>query len=250
MRILITGGAGFIGSHLSEALLEKGDRVDVVDDLSTGSLKNLEHLLRNENFTFNELDVVNGCPSLHEYDVIFHLAALANPTDYMQRPLDTLLVSSIGTWNLLKNTDRNDIKFIYFSSSEVYGNKDTLPEKGIKEDDVLNISSLTDRSPYIIGKLYGEEITRLICQERMIDHIIIRPFNIYGTRMDVKSSYGRVIPNFFRMARDDIPLRVHGDGEQQRSFCHIEDLIRGLLMILEKDVLGGRVLNIGSPEPL
>lgn len=247
IRCLIAGGAGFIGSHLAESLLHRGFAVTVVDNLITGSLENISHLQDNNNFEFIQLDITKEPVQEENYRMIFHLASIANPTEYEQAPYETLSVNSLGSQNLLELAKKSDARYCYFSSSEVYGSGDG---ESITENRLCKIVIGQIRSPYTIGKMYGEEITRAFCKLNSIEYIIIRPFNIYGSRMDCNTTYGRVIPNFIRWAMANEPLRVNGDGLQERSFCHIDDFIGCTTAIINTGTWINHVVNVGCPDSI
>jgi len=249
-RTLIAGGAGFIGCHLVESLLLHGHEVWVIDNLSTGSTENLNHVLENPNFHLIVGDIQNNFRVAPRFDLVIHMACMANPTDYQADPLSTLKVNSDGTQNLLHVAERDGARFIYFSSSEVYGNYRSIPKDGLTEEGESNLHLGNMRSAYPVGKCFGEELVRAYSIDRGTEHVIIRPFNVYGDRMDRKSSYGRVIQNFIRNALEKKPLEINGDGSQTRSFLFIDDFIDCLIRIIDNDKLKNITMNIGSPEPV
>jgi len=249
-KYLVAGGAGFIGSHLVEALLREKAHVVVLDDFSSGCIHNLDHLRSHEGLKIVKCDITERIPNLGGFNDVFHLAAEANPTDYEKHPMNCLEVNSIGNWNLIRIARQSNARYIFFSSSEVYGHHDPLPSDGLSEDCSSHLILHRKRSPYFIGKVYGEELVKALCQHFTIPYLIIRPFNIYGPRMDRKTSYGRVIPNFLSWALHDEPLQINGDGTQERSFCHIDDFISCILRVIERPVWDHRILNIGNPEPI
>ena len=243
-RSLVAGGAGFIGSHLTEALVKRGDEVTVVDDLSTGSLDNLSGVIGSVEFV--EADI-GSFEAGGRFDKVYHLACTANAADYTARPLDVLRSSSSGTANLLGIASESGADFCYFSSSEVYGDQ---PQggSGTAESSTASFRPLTARSVYQVSKSFAEELVARSCEASGIWYAILRPFNIYGTRMDVRSPYGRVMTNFARSLSRGEPLTVNGDGLQTRSFCHVDDAVRAVLLL---DSLPGypcAPLNVGNPE--
>ena len=244
LKVLISGGAGFIGSHLTERLVSEGHDVTVIDNLSTGSIENLDQVFDDIEFICSDVEI---CDIDGDFDRIFHLASVANPTDYMGMQLSVLSSASIGTEKLLDLSRRSGSRFYYFSSSEVYGSHG--PGGSHSEDSNSNVRLLTQRSAYLVAKMFGEQLTRSYGDRHGLDVRIIRPFNIYGPRMDVISPYGRVMTNFLRRAIGGEPLEVNGDGLQTRSFCHVYDFIDGLMML---DSIGGDVpvVNIGNPDPI
>ncbi|MFQ6059886.1 MAG: NAD-dependent epimerase/dehydratase family protein [Thermoplasmata archaeon] len=251
-KFLIAGGAGFIGSHLVKRLLRIDDinEVTVLDNFSSGSLQNLAGLGRTRRLRIHECDITNRLPEVGEMDVILHLAACANPTDYEKRPVETLLVNSRGNENLLALAQRSGARYVYFSSSEVYGNRNPMPPLGLREQDECRIAPGQPRSCYPIGKMFGEEVVRSVSNRMSLDYLIVRPFNVYGPNMDPNTKYGRVIPNFIKWARSGLPLKVNGDGTQERSFCHIDDFIDCMISLLERPFPPERIVNIGNPEPV
>jgi len=253
-EVLVAGGAGFIGSHIVKRLLgmETTEKVLVIDDFSSGSRENLEGSLGDDRLELLEMDITD--PSVVElagkgFDLVLHLAAVANPLDYEKLPMKTLMVNSEGVRNLIDIAGKGRSKYVFFSSSEVYGNYSMVPMDQMAETSQSRIVLNQKRSPYVVGKCFGEEMSIYHCRKFGIDHLTIRPFNIYGPNMDLITNYGRVIPNFCIWGLKGDPLRIHGDGTQVRTFCHIDDLMRALFLLLEKDVKN-RSINIGYPYPI
>lgn len=253
-NILIAGGAGFIGSNLAGYLLQQEgiESIVVIDNFVSGSRKNLEGSGGDKRLSLLEMDITD--PSVIEkagtgFDLVLHLAAIANPTDYETSPVETLLVNSDGSRNMIDIAERSRAKYVFFSSSEVYGNYDPIPNDSLSESLPGRIVLNQKRSPYVVGKCFGEEMALNLCSRKGLEHIIIRPFNIYGPNMDLMTTYGRVIPNFCLWGLRGLPLRVHGDGNQVRSFCHIDDLVNGLVLLLKEEISGMSV-NIGYPDPI
>lgn len=248
---LIAGGAGFLGSHFVKKLLSLKHikRIVVLDNFSTGSLNNLTEVTNDPRLKVVETDISQNIPELkEEFDFICHLAALANPVDYEKKPIDTLTVNSDGVKNLIELACRANAFYIYFSSSEVYGIYDCMPYRGLSEEETVSRLILgKPRSPYGVGKCFGEELTRHLCSTYGVKYIIVRPFNVYGPNMDVKTNYGRVIPNFIAWALKKEPLQINGDGTQIRTFCYIDDFIQALLLLL-KLKSPPEVINIGSRQ--
>ncbi len=247
---LIAGGAGFIGSHLSEMLIKKGHRVSVIDNLSTGVKQNIEHLIDRDGFTFYRADITETIDFSISPDTIVHMAAIANPTDYEKKPVCSLSVNSEGNRNLLELAEKQDSRYLFFSSSEIYGDHNPPPEFGLKEDMQSKTLLGHKRSPYFVGKMYGEELVKNFCEGYAIEYLIVRPFNIYGPRMDRNSRYGRVIPNFIERGLKEKPLLINGNGTQVRSFCFVSDVIGCLSEIFKKDHWAHDVVNIGNPDPV
>jgi nucleoside-diphosphate-sugar epimerase len=177
------------------------------------------------------------------------LAAIANPLDYETYPIETLSVNSNGSNNMIKIAENSKAKYVFFSSSEVYGNYDSLPRGSLSETSGSRIVLNQKRSPYVVGKCFGEEITINLCMNKGIEYLIIRPFNIYGPKMDLMTKYGRVIPNFCIWGLLGQPLKIHGDGTQIRSFCHIDDLINALNLLINSNFKNNSI-NIGYPQPI
>jgi nucleoside-diphosphate-sugar epimerase len=248
---VIAGGAGFIGSHIVRRLLSLGttSRITVLDDFSTGSRMNLQHASQDRRLRILECNVAEAVPDIHAADVVLHLATCANPKDYEALALDTLRVNSQGTGNLLRLARENESRFVYFSSSEIYGDHDPMPLNGLDEESCSRIHLGKKRSCYVVGKAFGEELVRAYCSEYEVEHLIVRPFNVYGPNMDWNTPYGRVVPNFLRWAMMSEPLRVNGDGSQERSFCYIDDFLDCLFLLLNGQFPPERAVNIGNPEP-
>ena len=237
---VVTGGAGFLGSHLCEYLLGQGLRVICVDNLETSSLENLEHL-RDDGFVFLNHDVTGDIELDEPVDFIYHLAALASPIDYMRQPLLSLKTGSYGTHHALGLAKHKRARFLLASTSEVYGDPEVHPQP---ESYWGNVNPIGPRGVYDEAKRYAEALTMAYHGQQGVDTAIVRIFNTYGPRM--RSYDGRAIPTFVRQALDNEPLTVFGDGSQTRSFCYVDDLIRGLHLLAES---GEHLpVNIGNPS--
>lgn len=249
---VIAGGAGFIGSHLVRRLLRHDcvTRVVVLDDFSTGRKENLEDVEDDQRLDVLDCDITGTLRNIPSAEVILHLATIANPTQYEKSPIDTLLVNSKGNENLLRIARESRSFYVYFSSSEVYGNHSPMPVEGLREESESHLFLNRNRSPYFVGKIFGEEIVRNVCRKKMMNYLIVRPFNVYGPRMDVGTRYGRVIPNFIRWAMKGLPLQINGDGTQERSFCYIDDFLDALFELLGAPLLPERIVNIGNPDSI
>jgi len=241
-KVLIAGGAGFIGSHLCEYYISRGDKVCCLDNLATGARANVEHLISSPLFSFVKTDVVRlDEVSLEgDFDMVFNLASPASPPDYFRLPVETLRVNSLGTENLLELARRCGAKFLFTSTSEVYGDP-LIPVQN--EEYWGNVNSIGPRSVYDEGKRYGEAMVMAYFRKYGADTRIVRIFNTYGPRMRLKD--GRVIPNFIAQLLEGKPLTVYGDGKQTRSFCYVDDLVAGLVRIMEKDY--HLPVNLGNP---
>ena len=236
----MTGGAGFLGSHLSEYLLGKGYRVICVDNLETSSLENLEHL-RDDAFVFRSHDMVNHLEIDEPVDAVYHLAALASPIDYLRQPLLSLKTGSYGTHNALGLAKLKRARFLLASTSEVYGDPEVHPQP---ESYWGNVNPIGPRGVYDEAKRYAEALTMAYHGQQGVDTAIVRIFNTYGPRM--RSHDGRAIPTFVRQAIENEPLTVFGDGSQTRSFCYVDDLIRGLQLLADS---GEHLpVNLGNPS--
>lgn len=247
-KVLVAGGAGFIGSHLVDFLLKKGIETIVLDDLSSGSMSNLPK--DNEILTVSICDIAENIPVLdNKIDLIYHLASPACPSLFKTKPDAVLNTNDIGTRNLLEIAEKNNATLIFTSSSEIYGmqENDTL----INENQIANLYSLTSRSCYVAAKRFAEEIIYSFNKKNGIKSRIIRLFNVYGPRMDKNESiYGRVIPNFIKAAEKNKPLTIFGDGKQIRSFCWIDDIIEALWLSAISEKFPKKTMNIGKPEPI
>ena len=236
---VVTGGAGFLGSHLCDYLLEQGHRVICVDNLETGSLENIAHQ-RDDAFSFIYHDVVEPIRLDDPVDYVFHLAALASPVDYLRAPLASLKVGSYGTHNALGLAKHKRARFLISSTSEVYGDPEVHPQP---ETYWGNVNPIGPRGVYDEAKRYAEALTMAYHSQQGVDTAIVRIFNTYGPRM--RSHDGRAIPTFMRQALENSPITVFGQGEQTRSFCYVDDLIRGLHLLAESEE--HLPVNIGNP---
>jgi dTDP-glucose 4,6-dehydratase len=239
---VVTGGAGFLGSHLCDALLAKGMRVICVDNLDTGNLANIEHI-RDDAFTFLQHDMTQHLAIAEPVDFVYHLASPASPIDYLRLPLHTLKVGSYGTHNALGLAKIKRARFLLASTSEVYGDPQIHPQQ---ETYWGNVNPIGPRGVYDEAKRYAEALTMAYHRQQGVDTCIVRIFNTYGPRM--RPHDGRAIPTFVRQALEGKPLTVFGDGSQTRSFCYVEDLIRGLIALTES---GEHLpVNIGNPAEM
>ncbi len=239
---LVTGGAGFIGSHLCEYLLEKGFSVICVDNLSTGSEENINDLKNNKNFKFLKKDVREDLDINEKIEYIFDLASRASPKDFKIYPIDILTTNGFGVYNLLRVAEKNNAKFLFSSTSEVYGDPKEHPQK---ETYWGNVNPIGIRGCYDEAKRFAEAMVMAFVRERALDARIIRIFNTYGPRLNEYD--GRVVSNFITQALKNEPLTVYGDGNQTRSFCYVSDTVEGIykaMMNGEK----GEVYNLGNEE--
>jgi len=239
---VVTGGAGFLGSHLCEHLLAKGHRVICLDNLDTGTLENIEHL-RGGDFEFRAVDVSELIDIGEPVDYVYHLASPASPIDYLRLPLHTLKVGSYGTHNALGLAKFKRARFLLASSSEVYGDPLEHPQK---ESYWGNVNPIGPRGVYDESKRYAEALTMAYHRQQGVDTCIARIFNTYGPRM--RPNDGRAVPTFIRQALNDEPLTVFGDGSQTRSFCYVDDLVEGLFRLAGSGVHDP--LNLGNPAEL
>jgi dTDP-glucose 4,6-dehydratase len=237
---LVTGGAGFLGSHLCEELLERGHRVICVDNLETGSLANIEHL-RQPEFVHLGVDIIEPYTVDEPVDLVFHLASPASPIDYLRLPLHTLKVGSYGTHHTLGLAKRHRARFLIASTSEVYGDPQVHPQP---ETYWGHVNPIGPRGVYDEAKRYAEALTMAYHRQQGVDTAIIRIFNTYGPRM--RPHDGRAIPTFLRQALQDRPITVFGDGSQTRSFCFVDDLVRGMIALAESGYHDP--VNVGNPD--
>jgi len=236
-RIMISGGAGFLGSHLAERLLGLGAEVVAVDNLSTGRMENVEHLMGRPGFRFVEADAAEVDAS--GYDYLVHGASIPSPDDYLRRPVETALSNALGLLNFLRSGRR----VLYMSSSEVYGDPQVVPTP---ESYWGNVNPFGPRSPYDEGKRFGEALCYAFSVERGVSVRIARIHNTYGPRMDASGRYARAIPRFIMQALRGEPITVYGDGSQTRSFTYVDDMVEGLVRLMLSD--HGGPVNLGSEE--
>ena len=239
---LVTGGAGFLGSHLCDYLLERGHRVICVDNLETGSLQNVGHI-RDEAFRFLMKDITDHYEVDESVDFVFHMASPASPIDYARLPLHTLKVGAYGTHNTLGLAKAKRARFLLASTSEVYGDPLVHPQP---ESYWGNVNPIGPRGVYDEAKRYAEALTMAYYRQQGVDTTIVRIFNTFGPRM--RPNDGRAIPTFLSQALTDKPVTVFGEGSQTRSFCFVSDLIRGLVALAESGV--HEPVNIGNPDEL
>jgi dTDP-glucose 4,6-dehydratase len=239
---VVTGGAGFVGSHLSDHLLAQGHRVICLDNLDTGSLQNIDHI-RDSNFTFRHQDLTEPVFIEDEVDFVYHLASPASPIDYARLPLHTLKVGSYGTHHMLGLAKFKRARFLLASTSEVYGDPQVHPQS---EDYWGHVNPIGPRGVYDEAKRYAEALTMAYHRQQGLNTCIARIFNTYGASM--RPHDGRAIPTFLRQALQDKPLTVFGDGSQTRSFCYVDDLIRGLVSLAESQV--HLPVNLGNPNEM
>ncbi|HKO38800.1 MAG TPA: UDP-glucuronic acid decarboxylase family protein [Solirubrobacterales bacterium] len=237
---VVTGGAGFLGSHLCERLLGDGHRVICIDNLETGSLENIAHI-RDERFDFRNVDIIEPVEIPEDVDFVYHLASPASPIDYLRLPLHTLKVGSHGTHHMLGVAKFKRARFLIASTSEVYGDPQVHPQK---EDYWGHVNPIGPRGVYDEAKRYAEAMTMAYHRQQGVDTAIVRIFNTYGPRM--RAMDGRAIPTFFRQALQDRPITVFGDGSQTRSFCYVDDLIDGIVRLANSDI--HMPVNIGNPN--
>lgn len=243
MRVAVAGGAGFLGSHLCDALLSRGDEVVALDNLSTGELSNLAAAHEHPRFQFVRCDVSVEVPVDGGVDAVMNLASPASPPAYLAMPLETLAVGSEGTRRLLELAERSGARFVLASTSEVYGDPEVHPQR---EEYWGHVNPIGPRSVYDESKRFAEALTMAHHRARGADVGIARIFNTYGPRL--APGDGRVVSNFVVQALRGEPLTVYGDGTQTRSFCYVDDLVAGLLALLDRDATGP--VNLGNPFEL
>jgi nucleoside-diphosphate-sugar epimerase len=241
MRILVAGGAGFVGGHVCRRLIDEGHEVICIDDLSTGAIGNVGSLIGHDRFTFIEVDVA-AAPSVLA-DVVLHLASPASPVDYERLPLETMHANSAGTGRLLAIADEVGAGLVYVSTSEIYGDPLVHPQH---EDYWGNVDPVGPRSCYDESKRFGEALVTAWRAVRGVRAAIVRVFNTYGPGMRMDD--GRVVPELISAALDGRPLLLHGGGHQTRSFMYVSDLVEGLLAVAMDPDLDGQILNIGNPH--
>lgn len=243
MRLLITGGAGFLGSHLCDRFLNEGHTVIAMDNLITGSMDNITHLIGNERFTFIKHNVINYLYVKDALDAVLHFASPASPNDYLEHPIHTLKVGSLGTLNAIGLAKAKGACFLLASTSEVYGDPQVNPQP---EDYWGHVNPIGPRGVYDEAKRFAEAMTMAYHRHHGLETRIVRIFNTYGPRMRLND--GRVVPNFIYQALTSQPLTVYGDGTQTRSFQYFSDLVDGVYRLLMSDV--STPVNIGNPAEI
>jgi len=240
---LVTGGAGFIGSHLCEKLLGLGHHVIALDNFMTGRRANMSTIIDHPEFEFYEQDIIEPWQPQGKIEVIFHLASPASPVGYSNHPIETHLVNSVGTHNMLKIALEHGAKFLITSTSEAYGDPLVHPQR---EDYWGNVNPIGPRSCYDESKRFAESLTMEYVRQFGLDARIVRLFNTYGPRNDPED--GRVVPNFITQALLNRPITIYGNGQQTRSFCYVSDLLEGLLAAMFTPDTKGEVFNLGNPD--
>jgi len=251
-KVIVTGGAGFVGSNLCQALIDKGYKVVAIDNLITGSKRNIVGLLTKEAYGFVEMDVCDKktFSALGHFDEIYHLASPADPNknskySYMAHPFETMQVNTIGTWNVCEAAVKAGAKVSFASTSEVYGDPEVSPQSETYRG---NVSTTGPRSVYDESKRFGETIVSAFVREKGLDARITRIFNTYGPNMNPLE--GRAIVNFINQALSGQDLTIYGDGKQTRSFCYVGDQVTGQILAMETDGTKGEVFNIGNPDEM
>jgi dTDP-glucose 4,6-dehydratase len=239
-RVVVTGGAGFVGSHLCDALMARGDEVVALDSLITGTRDNLAHLDGEPGFTFVECDVSVEMPVTGRVDRVMHFASPASPFEYLAHPFETLDAGSLGTRRALDLAREHGARFLLASTSEIYGEPQEHPQR---ETYWGNVNSIGPRAVYDEAKRFAETLTMTYHRELGVDVGIVRIFNTYGPRL--RAADGRVVSNFLVQAMDGRPLTVYGDGSQTRAYCYVDDEVRGILALLDSGLVGP--VNIGNP---
>jgi nucleoside-diphosphate-sugar epimerase len=247
MRTVITGGAGFLGSHLCDKLIEQGHDVICIDNLCTGSKNNIRHLLNSDRFTFIDQDVCEKFPDWGHIDQIYHLASPASPNinspkSYHALGMETMKANTMGTWKLAEEAVKQKAVLLFASTSEIYGEPLEHPQK---ESYRGNVSTTGPRSVYDEAKRFGETIIAAFIRYRSLRGKIVRIFNTYGPRMAADD--GRVVTEFIRAAKQNNDIPIHGDGTQTRSFCYVSDLVTGLTEMMNSNKTEGEIFNLGNP---
>lgn len=245
---LVTGGAGFLGSHLCDYLIEKDRRVICVDNLGSGKSENIKHLFENEKFKFITHDITKPLRTIEKIDEIYHLSSRASPVDFPKHPIEILMTNSLGTYNMLDLAKEKKAKFLFASSSEVYGNPLEHPQK---ETYWGNVNPNGIRSCYDESKRFGEALCMSYIRKYKLDARVVRIFNTYGPKM--RGDDGRVVSNFIVQALSNKPITVYGDGKQTRSFCYVSDLINGIYLMMQSEKIISEedsIINLGNPKEI
>ncbi len=245
--VLVTGGAGFLGSWMCDVLLEKNARVICLDNLASGREQNIESLKENENFSFLLHDISQPVFLDKKIDYILHMASRASPLEFERFPIQIMKANTLGTWIALGIAKKNKARLLFTSTSEIYGESQVIPTPETYNG---NVNTLGIRGCYDEAKRAGEATCMAYMRQHGVDVRIVRIFNTYGPRMRADGYYGRVVPRFIMQALHNEPITIFGDGSQTRSFCYVTDQIEGLLRFLAKDGLKGEVINIGNPIEL
>ena len=243
MTAVVLGGSGFLGSHLCDALLARGQDVIAVDDLSTGRLQNIDHLKSNKSFKFVQADISLELPDLGTPELILNFASPASPPAYLSMPVHTLRTGSLGTMHALELATKTNARFVMASTSEIYGDPLEHPQT---ESYWGNVNPIGVRSCYDEAKRFSEALTFAHQRERATNTGIVRIFNTYGPRLDPTD--GRVVSNFIMAAINDLPLNIYGDGSQTRSLCYVSDLVDGILRMADSNINGP--INLGNPNEM
>jgi UDP-glucuronate decarboxylase len=245
-NILVTGGAGFIGSWISDVMIDFGCNVTVVDDFSTGRMKNIDHLIDNKKFKLIKSDVC-AFNSETEFDFIFHMAAHASPDEYMAHPIDTLLTSAVGTQKIGELARKNNATLLFASTSETYGDAEIIPTP---ETYWGKVNPIGPRSCYDEGKRFAEALLMAYYKQYNLNVRVPRIFNSYGPRLREDGLYGRALSRFILQAMTNQPITVFGDGKQTRSFCYVTDTVTGLLLLSACPKAQGEVVNVGDSKEM
>jgi UDP-glucuronate decarboxylase len=245
-KVLVTGGGGFIGSWLCDVLVSSGAQVVAVDDLSTGRMKNVDHLTKNPKFKLIKCDV-GTFQSKDKFDFIFHIAGHASPEEYQVHPIETLQTSAFGSANMAELARKNDATLLFASTSEVYGDAEVVPTP---ENYWGKVNPIGPRSCYDEGKRFAEALFMAYQKQHGLNVRIPRIFNSYGPRLREDGLYGRAISRFIMQALRDNPITIYGDGKQTRSFCYITDTVTGLFLLAISDNAKGEVANVGNSQEI